>query len=240
MNQMMRYDPYDQILCHHGILGMKWGIRRYQNKDGTLTADGRKRYLNKDETLTEAGKKRFLTDTGKLTTAGKKLYQSKDGNTLNEIKQASVRSKKIFEMTDEELKNETKRMRSENEYKKELETYKKSKAPSKTAVMKKVLSSLNTILNSAKKSEIESAKRADLKKAMDDFSKKNADEQKTTNDQLIKQNVFQQNYVKVRDARGFDAGKNSVLKTLAIAGGVVTTGLTALEIAEAISSMRKK
>lgn len=32
------------ILVHHGILGMKWGVRRYQNKDGSLTAEGRKRY----------------------------------------------------------------------------------------------------------------------------------------------------------------------------------------------------
>lgn len=40
----MSYIAMNQELCHHGILGMKWGIRRYQNEDGSLTAAGRKRY----------------------------------------------------------------------------------------------------------------------------------------------------------------------------------------------------
>ena len=32
-------------LYHHGILGQKWGVRRYQNPDGSLTAVGKKRYF---------------------------------------------------------------------------------------------------------------------------------------------------------------------------------------------------
>lgn len=50
----------DYYLVHHGISGMKWGIRRYQNDDGSLTTEGRARYgydggirVKKNETKAE-------------------------------------------------------------------------------------------------------------------------------------------------------------------------------------------
>ena len=47
----------DDVLIHYGVLGMKWGVRRYQNKDGSLTSAGKKRISKEYKKASIAGDK---------------------------------------------------------------------------------------------------------------------------------------------------------------------------------------
>lgn len=53
----MKWFLYSNELCHHGILGQKWGVRRYQNKDGSLTALGKERNKLSNSVYSTAAKK---------------------------------------------------------------------------------------------------------------------------------------------------------------------------------------
>lgn len=72
------YIKHDEMsgyaIAHHGIKGQKWGIRRYQNADGTLTEAGKLRYSN--QVLTSFEK------AGKRTKYGTKVY---DNDKLNQL-----------------------------------------------------------------------------------------------------------------------------------------------------------
>lgn len=124
-------------LYHHGIKGQKWGVRRYQNKDGSLTLAGKKRALKIQNDYTElTNNKKYRDRNGNMTYAGRKkalklqndytnvtgkkhliAFQNKKSNNSNQQKSTT-------QMSNQELQAKVDRLRLEKQLKELTPTHK--------------------------------------------------------------------------------------------------------------------
>lgn len=97
----------DDSLSHHGILGQKWGVRRFQNADGSLTDAGKKRYLSNrqvrkvQDLFDKSSYKEDISDkVFAITKADKSALQEARKElalNLKEQKEITAEQKKLFD-----------------------------------------------------------------------------------------------------------------------------------------------
>lgn len=115
----MSYQKKNDELEHNGIKGMRWGVRRYQNKDGSLTNAGKKRYnVDIEDAVTK--KQKAKAEARKASARYNRTYSKKDAEALtkanSKLKYANrqVKNEKIKSKLNDEIKKSKRRLTLEN------------------------------------------------------------------------------------------------------------------------------
>ena len=205
----------DNELQHFGIKGMKWGVRRYQNKDGSLTPAGKKRYDESDE---EREKKEKSKKTkAKVATAAVATAAVATTAAMNKDK---IKKGMEFINANKPSKGEKKET-TVDDYKESLK---------KTQSADKALQGIKELVNKADDVAYAKKVRNDLTQMTDKELQ-----------QAVNRLNMEERYSQVMQQRHkIDRGESKVNQILDVAGNVLSGAATALTIAVAIKELNKK
>ena len=103
-------------LYHHGIKGMRWGIRRWQNEDGSLTEAGRRHYDIKEVRLAARAARAESRATVKAARIQNKMYEKAQKAQAKEDRKNLKDEKKIAQYESDKMRLELKKMKQEIAY----------------------------------------------------------------------------------------------------------------------------
>lgn len=216
---------YTDELYHYGTKGMKWGVRRYQNKDGSLTKAGKKRYsytnysseakgMSDQELRTKIERMRLEKRYMDLS----KNHRVKSNKFLDTVNRASSAGSNVGK-----IKNDTDKLKNKN-----------NKTQNNVDQMTK---GLDLVSKSAKLTGkvIDVAEDTRVVKTSKPKLEKMSDQELRD---VVNRMDMEQQYASLR-GESISRGKINAMKVLEIAGDVLAVGASAAALAVSIKGLRK-
>ena len=167
----------DNYLAHHGIKGQKWGVRQYQNTDGSLTAEGRKRYGVGPERGSKEALKQKLKEQKKAYKEERKAAkkaQSEEEKHDATMKYLRDHPTKLYKYRNQISEADAKKLVSQIKFDRELKDIRDAEIQRGWNKVKSITDNANTVANLLANGTKIYNSTADIQRALVDAGKLNA------------------------------------------------------------------